>query len=54
MAGDYYADETNPAYDVHDARSAAFSVAITIALGVFVLWGMRKSGFRAMVAVGRG
>lgn len=35
------------------ARGAAFSVAFMIAIVTLLLMFMKKSGFRAMVAVGR-
>lgn len=35
------------------ARSAAFSVAMMIAFATLTLIVLKKSGFRAMVAVGR-
>jgi hypothetical protein len=37
-----------------DAKDAAVSVAVMIVMAAVVLTALKKSGFRAMVAVGRG
>lgn len=53
MAADYY-DASHPDYAVPDARGAALSVAVMMVTAVIVLAVLKQSGFRAMVAVGRG
>lgn len=35
-----------------DPQSAALAVAVMIGVMAVLLWGMKKSGFKAMVAVG--
>lgn len=54
MDGYGYADAAHPDAAVYDAKSAALSVGVTTAFFVLILYGMKKSGFKAMVAVGRG
>lgn len=49
-----YEDAMHPDAAVYDAKSAALSVGVTTAIAVLVLYALKKSGFRAMVAVGRG
>ena len=41
-------------YDDTDPKDAAISVAVMIVMAAVVLTVLKKSGFRAMVAVGRG
>jgi|KBSMisStandDraft_5_1062788.scaffolds.fasta_scaffold02270_11 hypothetical protein len=41
-------------YDDTDPKDAAVSVAVMIVMAAVVLTVLKKSGFRAMVAVGRG
>ena len=41
-------------YDDVDPKDAAISVAVMIVSAAVVLTVLKKSGFRAMVAVGRG
>lgn len=50
---EYYADASHPDSAVYNAAGAAWGVAGAIVLGVFILYALKKSGFRAMVAVGR-
>lgn len=54
MAGYGYEDAAHPDAAFYDAKGAALSVGVTAAFAVLVLYGLKKSGFRAMVAVGRG
>lgn len=37
---------------IDNPQTAAYSVAVMIAVMAVLLWGMKKSGFKAMVAVG--
>ena len=41
-------------FDSQDPKDAAVSVAVMIVMAAVVLTALKKSGFRAMVAVGRG
>lgn len=51
--GNYYGDPAvEPRYD--DFGSAAIYVGVMIATAAVVLYVLRKSGFRAMIAVGGG
>lgn len=54
MGADAYYDASHPDAEVYDARGAALSVGVAMALAVGFVYILKKSGFRAMVAVGRG
>ena len=51
LSSDAYDGST---YDNMEPRDAAISVAVMIVTATLVLTVLKKSGFRAMVAVGRG
>lgn len=51
MSGIFYAPADDPG---QTASSAAISVAAMLIIVTLLLVGMKASGFRAMVAVGRG